>query len=1020
MAIRVASGGVTDTSSLINPESTDHKDQPNGYAGLDSGGDLPLSELPVSVVTNSGTDALGRTQVIGTSSVKAPSLQQFVSVMDAPWNAKGDAAEVLDASITSGTNVVASATAAWAVGQCVTIVAAGPNMNPGGVNASTPGFLVGYVSAVNGTQATLVTTPGGSTAANASATIASGGKVRYGSDDSTAIQSAVNACSTRGVKISARISLIFPPGLCFLYKLIKPKSNVALWMYGSTHYMLDNGTHAVNGTARGLYWLPADGSVLTGWEMRGGNFPGTGIEDAAQQILNCETYGSPGSTSIDVRIYDAWVTLWRASCWDVRSGYRMWVVGNRVTDCCAGGVGAGGGNNCVNFIASGGPGGQNQGVSDFFAHDNYIDNCQTECIAVGWTGNNITTPTRVVMTNNNLHTVALNSAGSTCLSVELSTAQTGTGRDFVIANNICRLQSPTYNNGYAIAVTVFPAANNNPLQLSRVVVQGNTCDSEARGILIGASDVSVIGNYVHAAYGLAINCSAIGTFTITGDENSTTSLTNVTGSQTGIVNGSPLAGTNIALGTILLSGAGTSTWTLSRAATATSTGVSITVTSQLQHIRVDSNILHGPNNATLGPLNCNGLRWSSLTNNTISNDPGSTGGAYSNAGMLLARCGWCDITGNRVEYSIGYGINCDISNDCNISRNTVYNPAEGGGGVYGISMGLHSGVGRCGGNTVIDDRATHKMVYGISMAIADTGVVLLVDNEVRGALTAPYNPGVVWRQGSRNNISDVTVSMSVLFTTSGSYTPPPGVTLIRFTVCGGGSGGGGGGSAGGASPVTTQVGGAGGTGAMPVQRTSAPPTSGAVTVTVGAGGPGGSGGAAGNGTQGNAGSQGTAGTASSVSGTGMTTITAPGANRGLNGAANSNATSQASFPGSSQTGGGNPSFGYMGGGGAASSTNGLAGGDAVMGSGSGGSGGGPSSATLGGLGGNAGGIGAGGASVGAGGSGSAAGGNGASAAANTGAGGGGGGGGAWNGGTSGAGGTGGTGGSGYVLVETLA
>lgn len=56
--------------------------------------------------------------------------------------------------------------------------------------------------------------------------------------------------------------------------------------------------------------------------------------------------------------------------------------------------------------------------------------------------------------------------------------------------------------------------------------------------------------------------------TVTGTLNATTTVTGVTGTQTGIQNGMTVTGADIPAGTFLQSGAGTSTWTLSQAATA--------------------------------------------------------------------------------------------------------------------------------------------------------------------------------------------------------------------------------------------------------------------------------------------------------------------------------------------------------------------------------------------------------------------------------------------------------------------
>lgn len=66
---------------------------------------------------------------------------------------------------------------------------------------------------------------------------------------------------------------------------------------------------------------------------------------------------------------------------------------------------------------------------------------------------------------------------------------------------------------------------------------------------------------------------------VTGTLNGTTAVSSVTGSQTGVINGQLITGTNIPAGTILVSGAGTSSWVLSQAATGSGTGVTLIVSS---------------------------------------------------------------------------------------------------------------------------------------------------------------------------------------------------------------------------------------------------------------------------------------------------------------------------------------------------------------------------------------------------------------------------------------------------------
>ena len=76
---------------------------------------------------------------------------------------------------------------------------------------------------------------------------------------------------------------------------------------------------------------------------------------------------------------------------------------------------------------------------------------------------------------------------------------------------------------------------------------------------------------------------------------SSNQVTGVTGSAN-VVNGSPITGTNIPAGTYILSGAGTSTYTLSANATGANAG--LTVNSSITQLNIHDNVFHQTINAT--------------------------------------------------------------------------------------------------------------------------------------------------------------------------------------------------------------------------------------------------------------------------------------------------------------------------------------------------------------------------------------------------------------------------------------
>jgi hypothetical protein len=89
------------------------------------------------------------------------------------------------------------------------------------VSSPTPS-LFGYISAVSGGVASLVTTPGGSTALNAGTTIASGGEVFYATDDTAAAQACINAAG------AANGVALFPYGHIGLSAALTSSSSLSI------------------------------------------------------------------------------------------------------------------------------------------------------------------------------------------------------------------------------------------------------------------------------------------------------------------------------------------------------------------------------------------------------------------------------------------------------------------------------------------------------------------------------------------------------------------------------------------------------------------------------------------------------------------------------------------------------------------------------------------------------------------------------------------------------------------------
>jgi hypothetical protein len=155
--------------------------------------------------------------------------------------------------------------------------------------------------------------------------------------------------------------------------------------------------------------------------------------------------------------------------------------------------------------------------------------------------------------------------------------------------------------------------------------------------------------------------------------------------------------------------------------------------------------------------------------------------------------------------------------------------------------------------------------------------------------------GKLWLDyGSNLNVSPAAYT---LFSSTGTFTVPAGVTELRVRLIGGGGGGGGGGSAT-MSSSTLQAGGGGGGAGLVIDQVIAVTPGQTLTLSVGAGGTGGPGGAAND----HAGTNGTRGSDTLLKdGSGNALLTALGGAHGLGGAGNSQVVTAAGGYGSLQS-----------------------------------------------------------------------------------------------------------------------
>lgn len=232
----------------------------------------------LNVGTAAGTVAAG-------DDARFPTAQPWRFDVTAPaYSAKGDAKVVADGAITAGTAILTSATANWTaqdVNKSISVKGAGPT----GVTT----LITTIASRQSATQVTLATT--------ASTTVASGGVVIWGTDDTAAIQAAINAAEAYLAAGNTDAQVYFPPRPYIVAGALNntKSGNGQLvfgpWSVSGTKKIL-SFVGASDGAAAVRHWQQAVPQYAGSCLISLGAFTGTGT-----QIASINSHGNPAVIS---------------------------------------------------------------------------------------------------------------------------------------------------------------------------------------------------------------------------------------------------------------------------------------------------------------------------------------------------------------------------------------------------------------------------------------------------------------------------------------------------------------------------------------------------------------------------------------------------------------------------------------------------------------------------------------------------------------------------------------------------
>lgn len=195
---------------------------------------------------------------------------------------------------------------------------------------------------------------------------------------------------------------------------------------------------------------------------------------------------------------------------------------------------------------------------------------------------------------------------------------------------------------------------------------------------------------------------------------------------------------NFTIGTFLLDGVGTTTWTLSSNYTGTTGTQGFTASVPAIGMVVSGNTIHMPQDTgqVTDGLHILSFLTGSVNNNVVVFDAGSNGGA-TGVGMTMSGCSSTDFRGNRIEHAPTHGIAVSRCSNLTVGGNSIRNASEIVGS-QGMKFTNVTGTNLISANQIIDTRASPRTANAIGLNSTNSGFSL-IGNQLSGFTGSPLS-----------------------------------------------------------------------------------------------------------------------------------------------------------------------------------------------------------------------------------------------------------------------------------------